>query len=121
MPISGGYVTSFLRRHRSTGWRPSATRCCGSFSQDRTRHLLAVDDGVDDGAVSGYLTCTPAGDDDSPAMAEVVVHPHARRRGFGATMIRTALREAGRDPDLGARQSGAGTRHRVRTRSGAGP
>jgi mycothiol synthase len=77
------------------GVAPVGDQVLRELSQDRTRHLLAVDDGVDDGAVSGYLNLMPAGDDDSPAMAEVVVHPNARRRGFGATMIRTALREAG--------------------------
>ena len=76
------------------GVAPVGDQVLRELSQDRTRHLLAVDDGVDAGAVRAYLNLTPA-DDDAPAMAEVVVHPDARRRGIGATLIRTALREAG--------------------------
>ncbi len=76
------------------GVAPVGDQVLRELSEDRTRHLLAVEDNLDDGAVRGYLNLTPAGDD-SPAMAEVVVHPNARRRGLGATLIRTALREAG--------------------------
>jgi mycothiol synthase len=47
---------------------------------DRTRHLLAHDDGD----LVGYLNL-------APGMAEVVVTPAARRRGIGAELIRTAL------------------------------
>ena len=76
------------------GVAPVGDQVLRELSEDRTRHLLAVEDNLDDGAVRGYLNLTPAGGD-SPAMAEVVVHPNARRRGLGATLIRTALREAG--------------------------
>lgn len=60
---------------------------------DRTRHLLAVDDD-DDREVVGYLNLAPASDD-APAMAELVVHPRARRRGIGSAMVRAALSEGG--------------------------
>jgi mycothiol synthase len=53
---------------------------------DRTRHLIATDN--DD--VVGYLNLTQA-----PAMAELVVHPDARRRGIGSAMARTGLAEGG--------------------------
>ena len=47
------------------------------------------------------------------------MHPNARRRGIGATMIRTALSEGGPEhPDLGARQCRGRPCHGVRTRSG---
>jgi mycothiol synthase len=52
----------------------------------RTRHLLAVDG--DD--VVGYLNLT-----EEPAMAELVVHPDARRRGIGSAMARTGVAEGG--------------------------
>ncbi|PRC54327.1 mycothiol synthase, partial [Mycobacterium sp. ITM-2017-0098] len=60
-----------------------------ALSHDRTRHLLAVADGV----TQGYLNLAPAGEE--PAMAELVVRPDARRRGIGSTLIRTALPEGG--------------------------
>jgi len=56
------------------------------LAHDRTKHLLAVD--ADD--ISGYLNLTEA-----PAMAELVVHPDARRRGIGSAMARTGLSEGG--------------------------
>ncbi|MFZ1163784.1 mycothiol synthase [Mycobacterium sp.] len=60
----------------------------------RTEHLLAT--GSDDGGekVVGYLNLS-AGNDDEPGMAELVVHPQARRRGIGAAMIDAALSKTG--------------------------
>lgn len=56
----------------------------------RTAHLLVRDpDGGD--AVVGYLNLS----DDEPPMAELVVHPGARRRGIGSAMARAALEKTG--------------------------
>jgi mycothiol synthase len=63
------------------------------LAHDRTKHLLAVDG--DD--ISGYLNLTEA-----PAMAELVVHPNARRRGIGSALARTALSEGGDDARIWA-------------------
>ena len=68
------------------GIAPVGDQVLRELPHDRTKHLLAVDgDGV-----SGYLNLTEA-----PAMAELVVHPDARRRGIGAAMARTGLSEGG--------------------------
>lgn len=72
------------------GVAPVGDQVLRALNQDRTRHLLAVDDGV----VQGYLNLAPAGDDE-PAMAELVVRPDARRRGIGSALIRVALPEGG--------------------------
>jgi mycothiol synthase len=62
---------------------------------DRTRHLLAVDDEATDGSgIVGYLNLVP-GSAEAPAMAEVVVHPAARRRGIGSALVRAGLAEGG--------------------------
>jgi mycothiol synthase len=55
-----------------------------------SRHLLATDDDE----IVGYLNLAPA-TTAGPAMAELVVHPQARRRGIGSKMARTALSEGG--------------------------
>lgn len=72
------------------GVAPVGDQVLRELAHDRTRHLLATDDD----RVVGYLNLAPAGADD-PAMAELVVHPQARRRGIGSTMARTALAEGG--------------------------
>lgn len=62
---------------------------------DRTRHLLAVDSEATDGSgIVGYLNLVP-GSTEAPAMAEVVVHPAARRRGTGSALVRAGLAEGG--------------------------
>jgi mycothiol synthase len=65
---------------------PVGEQVLRELGQHRTEHLLAIDDNH----VVGYLNLAAA-QDDSSGMAELVVHPHERRRGIGATMIRTAL------------------------------
>jgi mycothiol synthase len=63
------------------------------LEHDRSRHLLAVSgDEID-----GYLNLTT-----EPAMAELVVHPRARRRGIGSAMARTGLSEGGDDARIWA-------------------
>ncbi len=65
----------------------------------RTDHLLATagDLGGDGETICGYLNLSSP-QDDGLGMAELVVHPQARRRGIGTAMIRTALsKTAGRN------------------------
>lgn len=68
------------------GVAPVGEQVLRALNHDRTRHLLAVDGD----RVQGYLNLAPA-TDDAPPMAELVVHPDARRRGIGTHLIRTAL------------------------------
>ncbi|MBB2990753.1 mycothiol synthase [Mycolicibacterium iranicum] len=72
------------------GVAPVGDQVLRELGQPRTRHLVAVRDG----AIRGYLNLAPA-DGDAAAMAELVVHPDARRRGIGAAMIRAALADGG--------------------------
>lgn len=75
---------------RADGVAPVGDQVLRELSHDRTRHLLAVD-GAD---MVGYLNLTPA-DEQASAMAELVVHPSARRRGVGSAMARQGLTEGG--------------------------
>ncbi|BBY81869.1 mycothiol synthase [Mycolicibacterium pulveris] len=68
------------------GVAPVGDQVLRELGHDRTRHLLAVADG----AIVGYLNLTP-----EPAMAELVVHPEARRRGIGSALARTGLAAGG--------------------------
>lgn len=70
------------------GVAPVGDQVLRELGNDRTRHLLATD-GAD---LVGYLNLAPAAEDD-PAMAELVVHPRARRRGIGAALARAGLAE----------------------------
>lgn len=72
------------------GVAPVGDQVLRELSHDRTRHLLAVDGGN----IVGYLNLAPT-DADVPAMAELVVHPSARRRGVGSEMARQGLSEGG--------------------------
>ncbi|WP_006241581.1 mycothiol synthase [Mycolicibacterium tusciae] len=79
------------------GVAPVGDQVLRELSHDRTRHLLAVgdsDDGGDSGEIVGYLNLAPP-DEDVPAMAELVVHPSARRRGVGSEMARQGLTAGG--------------------------
>jgi mycothiol synthase len=71
---------------QADGVAPVGDQVLRELPHDRTRHLLAVDDG----GIDGYLNLAA-----DPAMAELVVHPRARRRGIGSAMARTALSEGG--------------------------
>jgi mycothiol synthase len=72
---------------------PVGDQVLRELAHDRTRHLLAVDGDE----VVGYLNLTAA-----PAMAELVVHPQARRQGIGSKMARTGLSEGGADARIWA-------------------
>ena len=65
---------------------PVGEQVLRELATHRTEHLLSADGEQ----VLGYLNLA-AGNDDGPGMAELVVHPHARRHGIGAAMIRAAL------------------------------
>jgi mycothiol synthase len=73
---------------------PVGEQVLRELAHDRTQHLLATErdpgGGEQDKRVIGYLNLA-AGQEDSLAMAELVVHPRARRHGIGAAMIRAAL------------------------------
>jgi mycothiol synthase len=68
------------------GVAPVGDQVLRELAHDRTRHLVAVDGQQ----VVGYLNLTA-----DPAMAELVVHPEARRRGIGSAMARAGLAEGG--------------------------
>lgn len=72
------------------GVAPVGDQVLRELPHDRTRHLVAEAGGT----VLGYLNLVAASED-STAMAEVVVHPEARRRRIGAALIRTGLTEGG--------------------------
>ena len=72
------------------GVAPVGDQVLRELPGDRTRHLLAVDG--DD--LVGYLNLSPAAAE-APALAELVVHPRARRRGIGSAMGRIGLSEGG--------------------------
>lgn len=74
------------------GVAPVGDQVLRELPQDRTRHLLATDGHAAN--VVGYLNLTPR-DGDNAAMAELVVHPGARRRGIGSAMADTALSAGG--------------------------
>ena len=78
---------------QADGVAPVGDQVLRELSHDRTRHLLAVDGDE----VTGYLNLT-----DDPAMAELVVHPDARRRGIGSTLARTGLSEGGAEARIWA-------------------
>jgi len=72
------------------GTAPVGDQILRELPRDRTGHLVAEADGD----VVGYLNLAPA-TTDAPPMAEVVVHPDARRQGIGSELIRTAFAEGG--------------------------
>ncbi|BBY13515.1 mycothiol synthase [Mycobacterium marseillense] len=74
------------------GVAPVGEQVLRELGHDRTEHLLITGD--DAGAVTGYLNLSPPRDGET-GMAELVVHPGARRRGIGAALIRAALAKTG--------------------------
>ncbi len=78
------------------GVAPVGEQVLRELGRDRTEHLLvtrAEPGGIDDGVV-GYLNLSPPRDGGA-GMAELVVHPRARRRGIGAAMGRAAAEKTG--------------------------
>jgi mycothiol synthase len=65
---------------------PVGEQVLRELANRRTDHLLATDEEK----IVGYLNLA-AGNDNGPGMAELVVHPRARRRGIGTAMIMAAL------------------------------
>jgi mycothiol synthase len=78
---------------QADGIAPVGDQVLRELAHDRTRHLLAVDGDQ----VVGYLNLT-----EPPAMAELVVHPEARRRGIGSAMASTGLSVGGHDARIWA-------------------
>jgi mycothiol synthase len=78
---------------QADGVAPVGDQVLRELPHDRTRHLIALDGDQ----VTGYLNLTAG-----PAMAELVVHPDARRRGIGSAMVRTGLAEGGPDARIWA-------------------
>ena len=77
------------------GVAPVGEQVLRELGHDRTEHLLVA--GSQPGAIVGYLNLSPPRDDDA-GMAELVVHPQARRGGIGAAMGRAAMaKTAGRN------------------------
>ena len=72
------------------GVAPVGEQVLRELGHERTDHLLASSDD----RVVGYLNLSPPREGEA-GMAELVVHPQARRRGIGATMARAALAKAG--------------------------
>jgi mycothiol synthase len=70
---------------------PVGEQVLRELAHQRTQHLLATGGDPHGGEqVVGYLNLA-VGQEDSVAMAELVVHPQARRHGIGTAMIRAAL------------------------------
>ncbi|WP_077101479.1 mycothiol synthase [Mycobacterium terramassiliense] len=70
------------------GVAPVGEQVLRELGHQRTEHLLAT--GVRPGTIAGYLNLSPPRDGGA-GMAELVVHPQARRRGVGTAMARAAL------------------------------
>lgn len=73
------------------GVAPVGEQVLRELGHDRTEHLLIS--GPAD-AIVGYLNLSPPRDGET-GMAELVVHPQARRRGIGSTLARAALAKTG--------------------------
>ena len=70
------------------GVAPVGEQVLRELGHDRTEHLLVT--GFPPGAIIGYLNLSPP-HDGGAGMAELVVHPQARRRGIGAALGRAAV------------------------------
>lgn len=72
------------------GVAPVGEQVLRELGHDRTDHLLVSANDT----IAGYLNLGPPRDD-GPGMAEMVVHPRARRRGIGAAMARATIAKTG--------------------------
>lgn len=70
------------------GVAPVGEQVLRELGHQRTEHLLAT--GARPDTIAGYLNLSPPRDGGA-GMAELVVHPQARRRGVGTAMARAAL------------------------------
>ncbi|MCV7400026.1 mycothiol synthase [Mycobacterium fragae] len=78
------------------GVAPVGEQVLRELAHQRTEHLLIAGPRPDNGgdAIIGYLNLSSS-QDDSFGMAELVVHPRARRQGHGARLIHAALSKTG--------------------------
>jgi mycothiol synthase len=79
------------------GVAPVGEQVLRELAHDRTEHLLVSEPDTTRATadtVIGYLNLSPPRDG-GVGMAELAVHPQARRRGIGATMGRAALAKTG--------------------------
>jgi mycothiol synthase len=74
------------------GVAPVGEQVLRELGHDRTEHLLVTS--TANNTIEGYLNLNPPRDDGA-AMAELVVHPQARRRGIGTAMGRAAIVKTG--------------------------
>jgi mycothiol synthase len=74
------------------GVAPVGEQVLRELGHDRTEHLLVTN--TANNTIEGYLNLNPPRDDGA-AMAELVVHPQARRRGIGTAMGRAAIVKTG--------------------------
>ncbi len=74
------------------GVAPVGEQVLRELPHDRTDHLVVTAGAA--GEVIGYLNLTPPRDGNA-GMAELVVHPDARRRGTGAALVRAAVAKTG--------------------------
>jgi mycothiol synthase len=72
------------------GMAPVGEQVLRELGQERTGHLLVTDTSDATGAIIGYLNLSPPRES-AGEMAELAVHPRARRRGIGSAMARAAL------------------------------
>jgi mycothiol synthase len=70
------------------GVAPVGEQVLRELGHHRTEHLLVTN--ATENTIIGYLNLSPARDEGA-GMAELVVHPQARRRGIGAAMGQAAL------------------------------
>ncbi|MDI3313663.1 MAG: mycothiol synthase [Mycobacterium sp.] len=77
------------------GVAPVGEQVLRELSRDRAQHLLVTGGPADAaaGVLTGYLNLSSRGA--AAPMAELVVHPRARRRGVGTALARAALAKTG--------------------------
>lgn len=73
---------------RADGIAPVGEAVLRGLAGHHAEHLVVTDS---DGVLVGYLHYAPGAD----PVAELVVHPSARRRGIGAAMLRAAIERSG--------------------------